>query len=237
LEAKMHKGLIPALLLATVVLGVTVLTDGVARAAPVSPARVVAASAGPPVDPAAPFTPKVESLLSALSVDEKLSLVRGNGFDLVNFAALDPGALGQAGFLAGVPRLGIPPRRDADAVGINVWADATAVPTRLGIAAAFDRPAASRLGQLEGNEGRALGVDLLYGPSLDVDRLPNDGHANTTYGEDPYLAGQLAAEEVDGVQVRGLMAEATGFGFFEGQNAGPAALGGDASPRRRSDGA
>jgi len=68
----------------------------------------------PAVDPHAPLTPKVLNLVAVLSVDEKISLVHG---------AQDPASLGQAGYLPGVPRLGIPPRRDADALGINVTAD------------------------------------------------------------------------------------------------------------------
>jgi beta-glucosidase len=184
------------------------------------------AHGNPQVDSTAPLTPGVQSLLSVLTVDEKLSLVHGNGFDFANFAALDPHALGQAGFLPGVARLGIPPRRDADALGINVWADATGVPARLGIAASFDREATSRLGELEGNEGRALGVDLLYGPQGGLSRLPNWGASTTAYGEDPYLSAQLTVPEVTGVQDEGLMDEVTNFAFSLGQNAGPAALGG-----------
>jgi beta-glucosidase len=180
----------------------------------------------PPLDPSAPFTPKVQSLMAALTVDEKLSLVHGNGFDFANFAAADPHALGQAGFLPGVPRLGIPPRRDADALGINVWADATAVPSRLGIGAAFDRGAAAMLGELEGTEGRALGVDLLYGPQGGLDRLPDWGASTTAYSEDPYLSAQLTVPEVTGVQSGGLMDEVTNVAFALGQQAGPAALGG-----------
>jgi beta-glucosidase len=87
----------------------------------------------PPVDPAAPWTPKVTALVNALTLDEKISLVH---------AGQDPAPLGQAGYASVVPRLGIPPRRDADARGINVWQDATAWPTRLGVAASFDRDAA-----------------------------------------------------------------------------------------------
>src|SRR5690242_20643614 len=83
----------------------------------------------PPVDPAAPFTPKVLNLLSQLTLDEKISLIHGD---------TDPASLGQAGYLPGVPRLGIPVRRDADALGINVRADATALPARLAFGASFD---------------------------------------------------------------------------------------------------
>jgi beta-glucosidase len=162
----------------------------------------------PPVDRNAPFTSKVLSLLTVLTLDEKISLAHG---------ATDPASLGQAGYLPGVPRLGIPVRRDADALGINVTADATALPARLGLGATFDRIAVHGAGQLEGNEGRALGVDLIYGPQVDLTRQPNWGRNNTTYGEDPFLNGQLAIQEVTGVQNKGLMDEVKHFTLYNGQ--------------------
>jgi beta-glucosidase len=164
--------------------------------------------AEPPVARSAPFTPKVFSLLAVLSLDEKLSLVHG---------AADPTQLGNVGYLPGVPRLGIPPRRDADAFGIQVAAYATAAPTRLGLGATFDRQAVRAWGQVEGNEGRALGVDLLYGPQVDLTRQPNWQRNDTTYGEDPFLSGQLAIQEVTGIQSRGLMSEVKHFAFYNGQ--------------------
>ncbi len=190
-----------------------------------SPALATQSPASPPVDPAAPFTPKVQGLLSALTLDEKISLVRGNGFDVPNFAAIDPQSVGQVGMLFGVPRLGIPPRRDADAVGINVYADATAAPAPLGIAASFDPSAAARLGQLEGAEGRALGVDMILGPQMEVNPLANLDGANTSFGEDPYLTGQIATQVVNGVQSQGLMAELKKLTVSNIQNAGPAVFG------------
>ena len=92
--------------------------------------RAGEASFYPPVDPKAPFTSTVTALVSALTVDEKIALVHW---------VTDPHSLGQAGYNPGVPRLGIPPRRDADALGINVTADATALPARVGLGATFDR--------------------------------------------------------------------------------------------------
>jgi beta-glucosidase len=162
----------------------------------------------PPVDRDASFTAKVLSLIAVLTLDEKISLVHG---------ATDPASLGQAGYLPGVPRLGIPPRRDADALGINVTADATALPARLGLGATFDPTSARLAGELEGREGRALGVDLIYGPQIDLTRQPNWGRNNTTYGEDPFLNGQLAIQEVTGVQSMGLMDEVKHFTIYNGQ--------------------
>ncbi len=190
-----------------------------------SPVLASQSPSSPPVDPAAPLTPKVQSLLSALTLDEKISLVHGNGFDVANFAAIDPQSVGEVGMLAGVDRLGIPPRRDADSVGINVYADATAAPTRLAIAATFDLNAAAQLGQLEGTEGRALGIDQFLGPQMEVDPLANLDGANTAYGEDPYLSGQLAIQEVNGLQSEGLMSMLKKLTVSNIQNAGPAAFG------------
>jgi beta-glucosidase len=124
----------------------------------------------------------------------------------------------QAGYVPGVARLGIPPRRDADALGINVTANATALPARLGLGATFDRDLVYAAGQLEGNEGRALGVDLVYGPQTDLTRLPNWGRNNTTWGEDPVLNGNLAIFEVAGIQSKGLMSEVKHFAMYNGQN-------------------
>jgi beta-glucosidase len=161
-----------------------------------------------PVDRRAPFTPKVLSLLAALTLDEKISLAHG---------AADPTLVGNVGFLPGVPRLGIPVRRDADALGISVVADATALPSRLGIGATFDRSAAMMAGRLAGGEGRALGVDLVYGPHVDLARQPNWTRNNTAYGEDPFLSGELAIQEVEGIQSKGLMSQVKHFTLYNGQ--------------------
>jgi beta-glucosidase len=177
----------------------------------------------PPLAPNAPFTPTVIRLLTQLSLDEKISLVH---------AATDPNpeSVGNIGYLPGVPRLGIPIRRDADALAIQVIATATAIPSRLGLGSTFDRSAVYAAGQLVGNEGRALGVDLVYGPQVDLTRLPNWSRNDATYGEDPYLTGQLAIEEVTGIQSRGLMSEVKHFAMYNGQNgagigsAGPPSL-------------
>ncbi len=163
-------------------------------------------SSSPPVSTAAPWTPKVTSLVNALTIDEKISLVHGG---------TDPAPKGQAGYTSSVDRLGIPPRRDVDALGINVFKDATAWPTRLGIGATFDRGAAAALGRGEGTEGRALDMDMIYGPQIDLARSPNWTRNPTTYGEDPFLSGELGAQEVEGVQSRGLMDELKHFAIYD----------------------
>lgn len=162
----------------------------------------------PPIADDAPFTSTVKGLLSQLTVDEKVSLVHG-----LRPIPADQN-LGQAGYNAGVPRLGIPGRKDADALGINIFAQTTAPPTKMAIGATFDRSAASALGQLEGVEGRARGMDVIYGPQLDITRFPGASRNQTTGGEDPYLISQLGVAEINAIQSQGLMSQAKHFALY-----------------------
>ena len=179
----------------------------------------VDAAESPPIVADAPFTAKIRSLLyesapgrpageGPLRVDEKISLVHG-------MRPIPPEqALGQAGYTPGVPRLGIPDRRDADALGINVATETTAPPTKMAIAASFDRSAAAELGHLEGVEGRAVKMDVLYGPQLDISRIPGASRNQTTAGEDPFLISSLGVAEINEIQAAGLMSEAKHFALY-----------------------
>ena len=133
-------------------------------------------------------------------------------------AGTDPNPHGQAGYLAGVPRLGIPPIRHVDALGLNVYADATGFPNRLGIASSFDRSAYTELGRETGRQGEALGLDLIYGPQVDMARFPSWTRNITTNGEDPYLSSEFAAEEINAIQAEGLMAQVKHVSMYSGQN-------------------
>jgi len=210
-----QRGLSPAVLASLLVAALPVPGDRTARAgelprqARASPHETQTLPPSSPPGSRATDDRRIDDLVSRLTVDEKLSLVRGGS---------DPHQYGQIGYTNGVPRLGIPARRDADAFGINVYLDSTAIPTRLGVAASFDRDAARRLGKLEGNEGRALHMDLLYAPHIDLARTPFWARNLTTYGEDPYLAGQMAVGEIGGIQSQGLMAEVKHLAFYNGQD-------------------
>ncbi|MCX4556260.1 glycoside hydrolase family 3 C-terminal domain-containing protein [Streptomyces phaeochromogenes] len=168
-------------------------------------AVALAATAGPPSlahaatarrQPAA--GPRVEGLLTKLTLDEKLSMLHG---------ATDPKALGQAGYVPGVERLGIPPLRLADGpAGVRVKQHATALPAPVLLAAAFDPGLARRYGQVIGREGRALGQDVLLSPMVNLIRTPYAGRNFETFSEDPLLSADLVAEEIKGIQSEGLIA-------------------------------
>ncbi|MEV7196039.1 glycoside hydrolase family 3 N-terminal domain-containing protein [Streptomyces sp. NPDC093510] len=147
--------------------------------------------------------PRVESLIGRLTLDEKISLLHG---------ATDPKGLGQAGYVPGVPRLGIPPLRLADGpAGVRVAARATALPAPVLLASAFDPALARRYGQVIGREGRALGQDVLLSPMVNLIRTPYAGRNFETFGEDPLLAADMVAEEIKGIQGEGLVATVKHF--------------------------
>jgi beta-glucosidase len=147
--------------------------------------------------------PRVEGLIGRLTLDEKISLLHG---------ATDPNSLGQAGYVPGVPRLGIPPLRLADGpAGVRVTQHATALPAPVLLASAFDPALARRYGQVIGREGRALGQDVLLSPMVNLIRTPYAGRNFETFSEDPLLAGELVAAEIRGIQGEGLIATVKHF--------------------------
>ncbi|MBZ4019070.1 glycoside hydrolase family 3 protein [Streptomyces purpurogeneiscleroticus] len=143
---------------------------------------------------------RIKKLLGRLTLDEKISLVHG---------ATDPERLGQAGYLPGVPRLGIPELRLTDGpAGVNVVASATGLPPVATLAASFDRELAREYGELLGREGRTLGLDLQLAPQMELSRAPYFSRNKDQTGEDPYLNGQLAAAQVQGIQAQDMLAQA-----------------------------
>lgn len=140
----------------------------------------------------------IDALLGAMTVEEKVSFLYG---------ATDPESLGQAGYMPGVPRLGIPPLRLTDGpAGVRVRATATAMPAPVALAATFDPDRARRFGEVIGQEGRALRQDVLLSPMVNLVRVPQAGRNFETLGEDPLLASRLAEEEFGGIQGAGLIA-------------------------------
>lgn len=69
-------------------------------------------------------------------------------------------------------------------------------------AASFDRELLNELGKALGEEAQSLGVDVLLGPGVNIKRSPLCGRNFEYFSEDPYLAGELGAAYVKGVQSR-----------------------------------
>ncbi|MFD9011786.1 beta-glucosidase [Streptomyces sp. NPDC059552] len=177
---------------------------GAAACAPEVPpgaAAPRAPAAAPP--PEAKGAARIDALLERLTLDEKTALLHG---------ARDPAPLGQAGYVPGVPRLGIPALRLADGpAGVRVAEPATALPAPVLLASAFEPALAREYGRVLGREGRALGQDVLLGPMANLIRTPYAGRNFETFAEDPTLTADLVGELVRGIQDEGLIATVKHF--------------------------
>ena len=97
---------------------------------------------------------RVDKLLSQMTLQEKLALIHGTHEDAAVYQ-------GQAGYLAGVPRLGIPGLRFADGPpGVLTRHRSQGETATMGVAATFSRKAAEENGLVIGREARALGIDV-----------------------------------------------------------------------------
>ena len=113
----------------------------------------------------------------------------------------------------GIDALGIPPLRMTDGPNGARGAKntlgsgsirAVCVPTGSALAASFDADLLQRIGDLLGRETRQKRARVLLAPTINLIRSPLYGRTFECYGEDPWLAGTLAASFIDGVQKQGV---------------------------------
>jgi beta-glucosidase len=97
-------------------------------------------------------------------------------------------------------RLGVPVDFTNEGIRGLLHSKATSFPAQLAVASAFDRELVREIGRITGREARALGYTNVYSPILDLARDPRWGRTAETYGEDPFLAGELGVEQVRGIQ-------------------------------------
>ncbi|HYK34780.1 glycoside hydrolase family 3 C-terminal domain-containing protein [Alloacidobacterium sp.] len=155
-----------------------------------------------PVPPQRANDARIDRLLGQMTLEEKMDLIRG---------AVEPAATnqGQAGYLPGVPRLGIPSLRMADGPpGLLTRVPAQAETASMGVAATWSRKAAEANGVVIGREARSLGIDVVLQPFINLDRDITFARGYNTFGEDPYLSGQMGAAEIHGIQAQDIMAQA-----------------------------
>jgi beta-glucosidase len=153
---------------------------------------------------------KVDGLVAAMTLEEKLSFLSG-----VN----DPAGYGQAGYIPGVPRLNIPPLRLTDGpAGIRTNQPATALPAPVAMASTFSPDLAKQFGTILGQDARARHQNVFLGPMVNIVRVPQAGRNFETLGEDPLLAGRLVAAEIQGIQAEGTIATVKHYAFNNQEN-------------------
>jgi beta-glucosidase len=152
---------------------------------------------------------RVDKLLSQMTLEEKMALIRG--------AREDPAAdQGQAGYLTGVPRLGIPPIRMSDGPpGVLTRQPSQAETATMGLAATFSVKDAEDNGVVIGREAKSLGIDVVLEPFININRDIRFERSYNTYGEDPVLTGAMGAALVRGIQRQGVMAQAKHYVAYD----------------------
>jgi beta-glucosidase len=155
--------------------------------------------------PAVTGDAKVDKLLGQMTLAEKLTLIHDGREDPREYQ-------GQAGYVGGVPRLGIPGLRLADGPpGVLTRHPAQAETATMGVAATFDLGLARQNGEVIGREARALGIDVSLQPFINLDRDLAMRRLYNTFGEDPFLTSRMGAATIEGIQSQHVMAVAKHF--------------------------
>ncbi len=176
------------------------------------PASLAAQSGSPPEVPAdapyknasLPAEQRAKVVLGRMTLEEKASMLAGSGW------------------MESMPieRLGIPAIKIADGpLGVRAWYGSSAVtnaantpkvqstsfPSGVAMAATWDIDLVQREGQAIAQEVKALGRDMILGPTVNINRVPLWGRNFEGYGEDPYLSGRLGVAYIKGVQGEGVI--------------------------------
>lgn len=177
---------------------------GSALAAQDNPAPIQAAASSGSADE------RAASMVALMTLDEKLTLLEGyfgTDFPSARFEAPADARYGSAGYVPGIPRLGIPPQWQTDAgIGVATQGGAaekrarTALPSGLATAATWDPALARAAGAMIGAEARADGFNVMLGGSVNLMREPRNGRNFEYAGEDPLLAGTMVGAQIAGVQ-------------------------------------
>lgn len=156
---------------------------------------------------------RAELLNRELTLDERIRMVHGIWSRPDRDITVPQDAIIAAGYVPGIPRLGIPALYETDAsVGITNPLrlrpndGATALPATLALAATFNPDLAYRSGVMLGFEAQAKGFNVMLGPGVNLAREPRNGRNFEYLGEDPLLAGVLAGENIRGIQSNNIIA-------------------------------
>ncbi len=140
-------------------------------------------------------------LVEAMSLDEKLGCLDGDLEAWPGLFAMMFGSYHRRTFpAAAVPRLGIPGIEFSDGPRGCVIGEKTAFPVSMARGASWDPVLEERIGDAIGAELRSVGATFYGGVCVNVLRHPGWGRAQETYGEDPYLVGEMGRALTLGAQ-------------------------------------
>ncbi len=171
------------------------------------------------MNPALPPEQRAHLVVQAMTLDEKIQLVHGDGWGVLRGGDyVAPTHNGGAGFVPGIPRLHIPDINLADsAVGVRMAAResryATLLPSVLALAATWDPDAAFLYGAVIGRELRDQGYNMSIGGGMDLMREPRNGRNFEYAGEDPLLSGTQVGNLIRGVQSNQIVGDMKHYAF------------------------
>lgn len=147
----------------------------------------------------------VHALVVTMTQEEKFSILGGNG----------TGSEGNAGYLKGIPRLGVPESRMYDGpAGVLSLYETTNPPQEQMLASTWNPGLAYLFGEIHGAENKAISGNIQLGSQFDITRSPYFGRAKDQMGEDPYLLSSLAIPVVQGIQDQNVVAVGKHYAAF-----------------------
>jgi beta-glucosidase len=163
-------------------------------------------------------------VVKEMTLDEKVSMLHGTG--MIGLSPMSPLAEksnGGAGYVVGVPRLGIPDIQISDAAyGVRNSGEngrySTALPNNLASAASWDLDAGYEYGALIARELRAQGYNMSLGGGVNLAREPRNGRTFEYMGEDPVLAGKMVSQVMRGEQAQHVIGDIKHYALNDQEN-------------------
>ena len=165
----------------------------------------------------------VSSVVQAMTLEEKVKFVVGNGFSMpgmkpdaaTNIGMTKDKVAGASGTTFAIPRLGIPSMVVSDGpAGVRIDSVrgndhsktyyATAWPVATLLASSWDTNLVNKVGVAFGTEIHEYGLDVILGPGMNIQRDPLGGRNFEYFSEDPFVSGNIAAALVNGIQSNGV---------------------------------
>lgn len=141
-----------------------------------------------------PIETRIESLISQMTLEEKIQQLAGHGLSTDSNA-----------------RLGIPGLLMSDGpIGVRTG-KATVFPAAVAVGASWDTLLIRQMAKVIATELKAKGLNMILGPCMDIQRFPAGGRNFETYSEDPFFNGKMAATYIRSAQEEGVIACAKHF--------------------------
>lgn len=144
---------------------------------------------------------KIQELVRQMTLEEKCSLLSGK--DMWHTVPIK--RLGIPSMMVSDGPHGLRTQKgDADHIGLNESIKAVCFPAASATTASFDPEMLEKMGEALGKEAQAVDLGVVLGPAVCMKRSPLCGRNFEYMSEDPYLAGEMAAAMISGIQSQGV---------------------------------